>query len=207
MTPRGYSSSTRTRLAALTRREILKAAETLFTRHGYVRTTVAAIAEEAEVAVNTVYASVGGKLAVLLALTQAGASDEVAAQALDRIEDSDSAAEILRLLAVGTGWTRARQQSLLAILFDNRNVHPDVSAAAEHAEQLLRERLGRVAARLLAVGGLRAGLSRADLDRALWFYFGFTAWRTVRDLGLSWDDGARWLIGQAGDSLLANPPG
>jgi AcrR family transcriptional regulator len=55
----------RARKALATRRRILEAAETLFTRDGYATTTIAAIADQADVAVQTIYAVFGTKRAVL----------------------------------------------------------------------------------------------------------------------------------------------
>ncbi len=54
--------------AADTRREILRAARRLFAEHGFASTSVQQIAEQAGVAVQTIYSSVGSKSALLLAL-------------------------------------------------------------------------------------------------------------------------------------------
>jgi AcrR family transcriptional regulator len=58
MTPRTYRSNVRAQAARSTREAILRSARTLFTEQGYARTSVAAIAEHAGVALNTVYTSV-----------------------------------------------------------------------------------------------------------------------------------------------------
>ena len=55
----------RARKALATRHSVLDAAETLFVHDGYAATTIAAIAEEADVAVQTVYAVFGNKRAIL----------------------------------------------------------------------------------------------------------------------------------------------
>ena len=55
----------RAQKALATRRRVLDAAETLFIRDGYATTTMAVIAEQADVAVQTVYAVFGTKRAVL----------------------------------------------------------------------------------------------------------------------------------------------
>jgi AcrR family transcriptional regulator len=65
---RSYNSSVRAEQAAATRTRILEAAAVLFERDGYVRTTVKAIADEADVAADTVYAVFGSKGRVLTAL-------------------------------------------------------------------------------------------------------------------------------------------
>jgi AcrR family transcriptional regulator len=66
--PRRYESPRRREQAAATRQAILEAAERLFAEHGYVGTSVAEIAEEARVALKTVYAVFGTKAELLRAL-------------------------------------------------------------------------------------------------------------------------------------------
>ena len=61
----------RQRQAAATRGAIVAAARRLFAQHGYVDTPVAQIAEEAGVAVQTVYKSMGTKRAILMVLVEA----------------------------------------------------------------------------------------------------------------------------------------
>ena len=65
---RRYESPRRREQAAATRQAILEAAERLFAKRGYVGTSVAEIADEARVALKTVYAVFGTKAEVLRAL-------------------------------------------------------------------------------------------------------------------------------------------
>lgn len=60
--------SLRQERAAVTRRRILEAARSLFSRDGYAATTLKAVAAEAGVAVQTVYAVFGSKAAILAEL-------------------------------------------------------------------------------------------------------------------------------------------
>lgn len=203
METRGYTSPLREEAAARTRERVLRAAAELFAEGGYARTSVAAIARAAGVAVNTVYTSVGGKSALLLAMVDDGVADEAVRATTAALTSATSAAEVLRLLAQGTSVTRDRRELTLSVLLDNRDAHPDVAEAARVAEAEVRARFAEAADRMLELGGLRAGVGREELRRALWFYFGFPAWRVVRAEGLSWGDGAAWLCGQASDSLLA----
>ncbi len=66
--PRRYSSPQRQQQAQATRLQIVDAAGRLFDRDGYFGTTIEAIAQEAGVAVPTVYAAFGSKRAILSAL-------------------------------------------------------------------------------------------------------------------------------------------
>ena len=71
--------------ARLTRRKIVAAADTLFRRDGFLTTTMAAIAAEAGVAVQTLYLSFGNKTAILAAAFEvAVAGDDEPLAMLDR---------------------------------------------------------------------------------------------------------------------------
>ena len=65
---RAYDSPRRREQAAATRAAILDAALKLFEQQGYAATSVGAIAEEAGVALKTVYAVFGTKRGLLVAL-------------------------------------------------------------------------------------------------------------------------------------------
>jgi TetR/AcrR family transcriptional regulator, regulator of autoinduction and epiphytic fitness len=62
---RKYSSAKRQEQARATRAAIIDAGSRLFTKNGYVATTIQAIADEAGVAIQTVYAVFGNKREVL----------------------------------------------------------------------------------------------------------------------------------------------
>ena len=67
---RRYASEKREAQARETRRAILAAALELFTANGYTATTIQAIAEDAGVAVQTVYAVFGNKRELLRQLIE-----------------------------------------------------------------------------------------------------------------------------------------
>jgi AcrR family transcriptional regulator len=84
---RTYNSSRRSRQAAQTREEILTAAIELFSESGWTGTTLAAIAERAGVAVETIYAGFGSKKRLLrIALDVAVAGDTADIPVADRPE-------------------------------------------------------------------------------------------------------------------------
>src|SRR4051794_20242302 len=64
-TSRRYESAGRQEQARQTRRDVLAAAKALFLERGYAATTMADVATEAGVAVQTVYSAGGGKAALL----------------------------------------------------------------------------------------------------------------------------------------------
>ena len=75
---RTYRSPRREQQAARTRRAVLRAARDLFVRKGYADTTVAEVARRAKVSVDTLYASVGRKPQLLIAVhdMELGSTDE-----------------------------------------------------------------------------------------------------------------------------------
>jgi AcrR family transcriptional regulator len=202
MASRTYNSSVRAEQAERTRRTIIDAALTLFSERGYSRTSVAAVADEAGVALNTVYSSVGGKSALINAINEQGLADEAASEMLNQIEAAATGREIIQLLAEVAGQVTQRHLKALALLLDNRTAHPDVAAAADLAIRLTRERVAEVADRLCAAGGVRPELSTRQVAEILWFYFGFDSWRSLRAMKWSWRQATAWLAGQAANALL-----
>ena len=69
---RRYDSSRRRRQARRTRDAILEAGKRLFLDGGYAGTTVAAIAEAADVSVETIYKGFGGKAGLVRAIAEKG---------------------------------------------------------------------------------------------------------------------------------------
>jgi AcrR family transcriptional regulator len=85
---RTYRSERRQAQADATRRAVLLAARDLFVGHGYARTAVGEVARRAGVSVDTVYASVGRKPQLLLAvhdMALAGADEPLPAEQRDYV--------------------------------------------------------------------------------------------------------------------------
>src|SRR5215216_3877243 len=68
---RQYRSSLREQQVQLTRRTVFAAAHRLFLERGFAATTVAAVAAEAGVSPETIYASLGGKRGLLEGVIEA----------------------------------------------------------------------------------------------------------------------------------------
>jgi len=69
---RRYNSSRRRQQALRTREDILEAAKQLFLSGGYAGTTIASIAEAADVSVETIYKGFGGKPGLVRAINEKG---------------------------------------------------------------------------------------------------------------------------------------
>jgi len=158
------SLTLRQRQAQQTREEILTAARSLFVEHGYAQTTVAQIAKQAGVAVQTVYSSVGSKAEVLVALLEASRSD---AGVPGRDRAAAEAADPQEIMRTGNGILRAVLESsgdVFRLLIDNAAADPDVAAAWERTKQYIRMGVEAGVRRVDELGALAPGLS---IDRAV----------------------------------------
>jgi AcrR family transcriptional regulator len=207
--PRPYDTANRQRQAAATRRRIFQAAEELFTSDGYVTTTIAAIAEHAGVAVQTVYASTKSKREILkgiLDLAISGEEEQVPIQASSRwkaIEAERHAPTKVRKLAALHRDICVRQAPAFAIMADAAGSDPEIRTLMhDMAEQRYRDH-HRLARTLHEAGDLRPGLSSrraADVIGALaneWTYLAL-----VRDRRWSTQDYGEWLADQLIAGLL-----
>ena len=208
MSRASYNSPRRQQAAAATREAIIEAAQELFACQGYARTTVAQVAEAAQVAANTVYTSVGGKPQLLAAITESGAGDPDVAETLTAVARATDPAEVIRLTAAGTRRVNQRRAKAVAVLLDSAQADPAAAEMLRLAVRYYRDTLATLARRLEDLGAVEP----PDLNRAadvFWYLFGWTSWRTlVTDLGWSWDEAEQWLAQQGIDALLMPaPPG
>jgi AcrR family transcriptional regulator len=197
-----YNSPRRQQAAAATREAIIEAAQELFACQGYARTTVAQVAEAAQVAANTVYTSVGGKPQLLAAITESGTGDPDVAETLTAVARATDPAEVIRLTAAGTRRVNQRRTKAVAVLLDSALADPAAAEMLRLTVRYYRDTLATLARRLEDLGAVEP----PDLNRAadvFWYLFGWTSWRTlITDLGWSWDEAEQWLAQQGIDALL-----
>ncbi|WP_112268747.1 TetR/AcrR family transcriptional regulator [Lentzea terrae] len=193
---RSYHSPRRAQDAANTRRDILGAAVELFSANGYARVTVADIAKQAGVAPQTVYSSAGSKSEILHKIVSAAIARSDSASTVAAIRQTEGLATALTLLAKGTRRGNEGGQQVIEVLYAALPVHEDGAALWELSTTSYRQALREVAEHLQDKGLLNVDVEQAT--DALWFCFGFGAWRTlVKECGWSWDDAERWLARQA----------
>lgn len=175
MTASVKSQPTRRAQKALgTRTRILEAAEALFVRDGFAATTIAAIASDADVAVQTVYAVFGSKRAILqtlLAVRVVG--DETATPLKDRAEWRVMEAETdprrqLELLAAIASRIGERMGALYNVLAGAAGSDPEIATLHRRQQQSRYNDQRRVARLLARRGVLRAGLSEARAADVMW---------------------------------------
>lgn len=202
MTTRPYRSSRREQAAVATRNAILDAAEELFAAHGYARITIVRVAEAADVAANTVYATFGSKAALVVALMERAAADPAVGRTLEGVAAATDGVGIVRLTAAGTGATVRNHTRAMAVVYDNETADPRIAEAARRADSLQRERLAGIAGRLDELGALRDGVTRDEATDVLWYHLGQGSWRMLRRLGWDWGRSEEWLAGQVVMTLL-----
>jgi AcrR family transcriptional regulator len=172
--PRAYRSETRAARAAATREAVLTAARELFLERGWTATTAKAIAASAGVALDTVYASVGAKPELMLALVEraiSGGPDAVPAERRDYVRAmraEPSAAAKLALYAAALRELLPRLAPLFEVLRQAAATEP---ACAELWRTIADRRAANMrllAADLRATGELRPELTDDDVADLVW---------------------------------------
>ena len=198
-------SSLRARHAAVTRSAILDAARRLFAQQGYAATAVRPIAEEAGVAVQTLYTTFGSKQGLLLALVDTVREQARSQELGARMDQTDDPRELVGLAA------RIRRQVLelggdiVATFREGAAGDPEVAAAYEEGQRRTREGVARMCSRLEAVGALRKGLThKLAVDQVVaMFSAEIYEELTGRHSGWSPDEYERWLVERLSEILLS----
>ncbi|WP_431963805.1 TetR/AcrR family transcriptional regulator [Actinacidiphila sp. bgisy160] len=204
MTSRKYHSPLRAHSAAATREAILGSAHALFLARGYAGVTIGEIAEAGNVAVPTVYSSVGNKPKILTALLEPALTDPAIADSLAAVEAADDPRAVIELTAEGTRLTHERHWDLVyGLFYRNPPGEPAVKTVLDKGADDYVQALTRVANRLLALDALRADVSRAEAVDLLWFHLGPHAWLTlVGERGWTFDRTQAWIARAACRELL-----
>jgi len=205
---RTYSSPLRADQARATRRRVLESARRLFVERGYAGTTVAAVADDAGVSVETIYTTIGGKRGLLEGVMDITGPHESAADDDEwwrAVAGLPSASERLDRMVEYSCRILARTRPIHAIIRGAADKEP---FAVDLGRRLLSERLSDQTGRIRAflAGELRPGLSireagerycalaSPDLYYVLTVEFGWPASRH-----------RTWLAGLVNADLLGSP--
>jgi AcrR family transcriptional regulator len=171
---RPYDSSLRKQQASQTRVRILDAAQSLFADRGYPATTVEAIAADAGVAVDTVYAAFGSKRGVLQALLNVRVGgDEAELDLLARAgpravqREPDQRAQLAAFAADVSGILE-RARPVDDIIRGAAAVDADIAALRSEAQAYRYRNMRQLVSWLAAKGPLRDGLSEDDAAAIMW---------------------------------------
>jgi AcrR family transcriptional regulator len=206
---RPYESSARARQALETRRRIVEAAARLFVRHGYSATSISSIAEEAGVAVPTVYASLRSKANILRAvveLTVRGDDAEapLAARAgWQEIEGHDEPRRALALFARLHREICEREGAVFAQLEAAAGADPEATELLAEHDARRYETQSRLARSLHRRRQLKPGLGQRRAADAIWTLASERTYLAlVRDRGWKPESYERWVAEQLVAALL-----
>jgi AcrR family transcriptional regulator len=199
-------SSLRARHAEVTRSAILDAARRLFAEQGYAATAVRPIAEEAGVAVQTLYSTFGSKQGLLLALVDTVREQSGAQELGERMRHTDDPHQLVGLAARIRRQILERCGDIVATFREGAAGDPDVAAAYEEGQRRTREGLALACSRLEALGALRPGLTpKLAVDQAAaMFSAEIYEELTGHRSGWSPDDYERWLAERLSEMLLSS---
>lgn len=144
----------------LIRESILSAARRLFLQRGYSGTGMRDLAEEAGVAVQTIYSTFGAKSRVLLALLEAVAKDDEASRARQAIATANDPDDLAAAIARMHRYFFEHYGDIMRIVRVGAATDTDVSAAHEEGVRMRRRGLQMACRRLIDIGVL----SQRDLD-------------------------------------------
>ncbi|HEX6521854.1 MAG TPA: TetR/AcrR family transcriptional regulator [Streptosporangiaceae bacterium] len=200
---RVYQSPRRVQAAADTRAAILAAALRLFREHGYGKVTVQDIAREASTAVPTVYASTGGKGAILGILINDAVQDPIVAETLAAVDACADPREAIRALVHGVRVDNEQYHDIVRIMKDAAAVEQAAADVLVRSDDIYRHYLGQAVDRVRETGTLRPGLTRLRAVDITWFYLGHESWHVLAvTRQWTWDEAEQWLAGQLTSALL-----
>ncbi len=202
---RAYKSPVRQRQAHETRRRIVEATRQLLESEGYAGMTIEAVARQAEVSVQTVYAVFGSKtgiLAELLNQATFGADYEDIVQRTLEKKDPETrlrgAARIARQIhdAQSAGFDLLRGAGVVA---------PELAQLEQQREHIRYERQEAMIVSLRAAKKLRSELTYRTARDILWTLTGSDVYRMlVRERGWSSQKYQDWLADILVRSLLSS---
>jgi len=171
--------------AARTRRDILDAARRLFAQRGYRRTTVAQVAEEAGVSVQTIYDSVGSKAALVVGLNDL--IDELIEipELAARIPAINDAVELVEIPIQITRQAVDRAGDIIRAV--QVSGEPELEGVRTEMRKRHREGIRGLVQRLAALGGLPP---EADQERSA----DVIAALADPEMWLRWLDGYGWTL-------------
>jgi AcrR family transcriptional regulator len=164
----------RERKALETRRRVLNAAEDLFVGDGYAATTIAVIADRADVAVQTVYAVFGTKRAILTELIDARVVGDDQGGSLPEREDwramerePDPHGQVALFAAIATR-IGSRSAAITEVLEGAAAADREIAALYDRQRRARYRDQRRLARSLRRRGALRRGLTEAEAADIIW---------------------------------------
>lgn len=169
---RRYDSTGRKAQALRRRTAVLDAAERQFLEDGYSTATIASIAAEADVSVDTIYKSFGGKAGLVRAIYERGLEGRAERRAYDRSDEmrerNDDPRTIMREWGRLTAEVASVVTPIRLLMRHLAATDAEISALLEAAEDERLTRMRHHAYFLRRKGHLRAGVSVSEATDVLW---------------------------------------
>jgi AcrR family transcriptional regulator len=207
---RKYASPRRQEQARETRRRLLDAAYRLFAEKGYAGTSIPAIAQEAGVAVPTVYWAFASKRALLLELISSrtvGDEEQTPLAARSwwqEMLDEPDPVHQLELLAAISRQAHERAAGAFEILRGAAASDPEIAALYREGGRRRYEDNQLVAHSLAARGALRPGITGEQATDALWAMSASDWYRMlVVERGWTAEQYEAWYVASLSGFLLA----
>lgn len=185
--------------AAATRDDIVEAATRLMLDGGYILTSISAIAREANVAVQTIYNSIGNKAELLsVVLDRLAVGPEAPALEPDvlrfRVAQARTRSQVITVM---TDWfveVNQRTARINQVINQAASVDRDIAEWDERRSARRLHNYGEAASSLRVLHGLRSGLSDPEAAAALWSIGHPQIYRSlVVDIGWSADAYRQWV--------------
>jgi len=171
---RRYDSTRRQEQARQTREAILAAARRRFLHHGYAATTIAAIAGDAGVSVDTIYKTFGGKPGLVREICSDGLAGKGAVHAEVRSDalqlHATDPLQVMRGIGELAAEVAPRVAPILLLVRDAAAIDPDMAALKAELDDKRLERMTHNARNLADAGHLRPGLSIDVAGEIMWTY-------------------------------------
>jgi AcrR family transcriptional regulator len=207
---RRYDSPRRRQQAADTRRDILAAAQRRFEQDGYVATTMAAVAHDADVALKTVYLAFetkGGLLRALWHLLLRGDDDRTPVGGREwyqEVLDETDPERKLRLNARNACMVKQRAGSLLAVIASAAPLDDDTATLWRAIQREFYDNHEAIAESLDARSALAPGLDVRRATDILWTLNHPHLWGLlVRERGWTPEQFEQWFGDACCAQLLA----
>ena len=207
---RAYHSPRRLEQAAATRQAVLTAARQLFATTGYHGTTIADIADRARVSLDTIYATVGRKPALLRELVEtsiSGTEQAVPAEQRDyvmRMLAAKTAVAKLTIYAQAITAIQLRMAPVFLALRDAAATDTECAALWAEIGQRRATNMRAFAADLRTTGDLRADLTDDQVADIIWSMNAAEYWDLlVRERGWTPEQFQDWLTDAWTRLLLA----
>lgn len=171
---RRYDSSRRRKQALRTRETILASARDLFLDRGYAGTTIASIAEAADVSVETIYKGFGGKPGLVRAISEKGLEGAGPVPAEQRSDEMRTLEQdpytVMRRWGTFTTEVAPLAAPIALLLRSAAATDPEIASLLEDLDRARLARMEHNARELFERGDFRDGVTLQYARDVLWTY-------------------------------------